>query len=645
MRLATVKLRRAMATSRCTRVQTCLRCWVGSPGRCGVPTRTCNIDMRPYNIADPQQNRVEARAAIATSSVAPQSDGEGLARTGAQDEDLRTQPRAADARQMFVPSALQPGGRGQPQTVLEESVSEPANVGRVHFDRAKFCAAQGDVSGAILAYEAAVKVAPDFAQAYSNLGNLYLQSGRRDDALHAYTTAVRANPDLAPVYCNLANVLIELERCDEAIAASATALRLAPDLYEAHANLCRAYRRSGRDREALAPALRATELRPDRDAFVNLGATAFQLDVLGIALDANRRALELDAMCAAAHTNLGWIYHVTGRHTEAIAAGEAAIAAQPDFALAHVNLALSLLICGDFARGWDEYVWIWHDPARPAQYQYLDRVTLWNGESFAGRQLLITFDQGFGDAIQMVRYLPAVKARGGHVILEVKPALISLFAGLPGVDELHVRSDVAILADDVDLQIPLLGLPRALATELNSIPAPIPYLRAQQERVDFWRPRLESPARLRVGIVWAGSPDRDSDRHRSVRLEDFAALGAIDGIAWFGLQKGRDEERRSCGSFTLDPLGAEIGDFADTAAILTQLDLVIAVDTAIVHLAGALGTPVWTLLQFAPDWRWLLARLDSPWYPTMRLFRQPTRGDWASVFAEVTRGLRAFKPN
>jgi hypothetical protein len=324
---------------------------------------------------------------------------------------------------------------------------------------------------------------------------------------------------------------------------------------------------------------------------------------------------------------------------------------QPELVPAHVNLALSLLVLGNFARGWDEYVWMWRALAerwpRPHRnpYQHLDRVTLWSGETFAGRQLLITLDQGYGDAIQMVRYLPAVKARGGRVILEVRAALVQLFADLPGVDELRVAGDGAMLADDVDLdlQVPLLGLPRALATNLTSIPAPIPYLRAQPERVARWRRRLESPARLRVGIVWAGNPGHDSDRRRSVRLEDFVALGGIDGIAWFGLQKGRNEERQSCGSFTLDPLGAEIGDFADSAAILAQLDLVIAVDTAIVHLAGAMGKPVWTLLPFAADWRWLLARGDSPWYPTMRLFRQPTAGDWASVFAEVARELRALQ--
>jgi hypothetical protein len=336
---------------------------------------------------------------------------------------------------------------------------------------------------------------------------------------------------------------------------------------------------------------------------VNLGVAARSVDAFDVAFDAYQRALELDATCAEAHCNLGALYHLTGLYAEAIAACETAIALRPDFAMAHTNLGFSLLICGDFVRGWDEFVWLWRLPDRCID-AYLDRVPLWNGEPFAERSLLITLDVGFGDAIQMVRYLPAVKARGGRVIL---------------------------------------GLPRALATDLSSIPAPIPYLRAQPERIERWRSRLESSARLRVGIVWAGNPGHYNDRHRSCGLEDFAALGGVVGIAWFGLQKGREEERRSCGSFTLDPLGAEIGDFADTAAILTHLDLVIAVDTAVVHLAGAMGRPVWTLLAFAPDWRWLLGRADSPWYPTMRLFRQPTAGDWASVFAEVARELRALQ--
>jgi tetratricopeptide (TPR) repeat protein len=485
--------------------------------------------------------------------------------------------------------------------------------------------------------------APDSAEAHAARGDWYLQLGRRDDALRAYAEAIRAKPDFPAVYSNLGAVLIDLERYDEAIRILEGALWLAPDIPEVHANLGQAYRRSGRPREAIAASRRALELRPEyRDAFLNIAAAAREIEAFDVALDASRCAIELDPTSAQTLYNLAWLCHATGRYAEAVGANEAAIALRPDYVEAHANLALSLLMGGNFTRGWEEYAWTWRLPAKRASYPCFDRATLWNGEAFAGRQLLITREQGFGDAIQIVRYLPAIKARGGRVVLETPPALAALFEGLPGLDELRIVQDGASPPGDVDLQVPLLGIPGALATDLHSIPAPIPYLRAPADRIERWRGRLECSARLRVGIVWAGNSRHADDGRRSARLEDFAPLGAFADIAWFGLQKGRDEERRSCAGFTFDPLGADIGDFADSAAILSRLDLVIAVDTAIVHLAGAMGKPVWTVLAHVPDWRWMIGRGDSPWYPTMRLFRQPRPGDWASVFAAVARELQVF---
>jgi len=286
----------------------------------------------------------------------------------------------------------------------------------------------------MLAYEAAVLLAPDFAEAHSNLGNLYVQAGRPDDALLAYAAALRVKPDFAAVYSNLGALLVDLERYDVAIRALQAALLLAPETPEVYANLGQALRRSGRFREAIAASRRAIELRPDyRDAYLNLSVAAFEVDEFEVALDASRRALEIDATSAETNYNRGWLCQATGRYAEAAAAYEAAIAARPDYAQAHVNLAFSLLSCGDFARGWEEYIWTWRLPAKRAQYPYLDRATLWNGEAFSGAQLLITREQGFGDAIQMARYLPAVKARGGRVVLEAAPALVPLFEGLPGI--------------------------------------------------------------------------------------------------------------------------------------------------------------------------------------------------------------------
>jgi hypothetical protein len=256
--------------------------------------------------------------------------------------------------------------------------------------------------------------------------------------------------------------------------------------------------------------------------------------------------------------------------------------------------------------------------------------------------LLVTREQGFGDAIQMARYFPALKARGGTVAVEIAPALAPLFATAPGIDELFVVTDAVEPRADIDVHIPLLGLPGAFRTDLASIPSGVPYLHADPAKIARWSSRLAGDARLRVGIAWAGSPGHVDDRHRSCRLSDFEPLARVEGVAWFGLQKGRDEDLRESGALRLEPLGPEIEDFADTAAIMTALDLVISVDTATAHLAGALGRPVWTLLPVVPHWSYLLEREDSPWYPTMRLFRAQLPGDWPGVFRNVERALRAL---
>ncbi len=518
-----------------------------------------------------------------------------------------------------------------------------SNQAVARYNRAVQLQGQGDIAGAAVAYEDATRSNPRFAEAWSNLGNVYRQLGRRDDALRAYEAAIRTKPDFAAVHCNLGALLIELERYGEATRALEAAIRLAPQLPEAYANLGQALRRDRRYEASIAASRKAIELRPNyRDAYLNLGAAAFEIDELDDALLANRRAIEIDPAHAQAHCNLASVFHALGRYEEAIAACERAIALRPDYAEAHANLALSLLLAGDFRRGWSEYAWIWRLPSKRSAYPYLDRFPLWDGTPFPGRRLLVTREQGFGDAILMARFMPLVKALGGAVALEVPAPLASLFAHCPGVDELRIVADVSTPREDIDLYIPLLGLPGALRTELASIPARVPYLFPDPAKVESWSARLASDAPLRVGIAWAGNPQQVDDRHRSCSLEQFSRLGDVDGIAWFGLQKGRDETLRESGRLKLDPLGSEISDFSDTAAILSVLDLIITVDTSVAHLAGALGRRAWVLVAFVPHWSYLLKREDSVWYPTMRLFRQPHAGDWASVLAKIARELRAL---
>lgn len=515
------------------------------------------------------------------------------------------------------------------------------NKAVARYNQAVILHGQGDVAGAVRGYEDATSMHPRFAEAWSNLGNAYRQLGRRDDALRAYDAAIRAKPDFAVVHCNRGALLIELERHGDAIGALQSAIRLAPALPEAHANLGQALRRDGQFEAAMEASRKAIALRPDYgDAYVNLAAAAFEVDALDEALRATQRAAELDPANAQSYFNTARVLHAMGRYEEAIAACDRAIALQPDHVEAHANRALSVLLTGDFARGWAEYPWIWRLPTKRASYPYLDRFPLWNGQPFPGRRLLITREQGFGDAILMARYMPLVKARGGTVELETQPALASLFAHLPGVDELRIVEDVTTPRGDVDLHIPIMGLPWALQTGLASIPARVPYLSPDPAKVERWSARLNRDARLRVGIAWAGNPHQVDDRHRSLSLPQFGAFGAIDGIAWFGLQKGRDESLRESGPLKLDPLGSEIADFSDTAAILSVLDLVITVDTSVAHLAGALGRPTWVLVPFVPHWSYLLDRADSLWYPTMRLFRQSRPGDWTATCSEIAAALR-----
>ena len=571
------------------------------------------------------------------------------------------------------------GRRSDALRAYEEAIRAKPDLALPYYNLAALLIDLGRCDEALAAAETAVRLAPDFYHAHAQLSQAYRHGGRDREALVPALRAAELRPD-RDAYLNLGFAAFGLDefdlaidanrralaldaacpeaysnlgwlyhltgRDDEAIAACTAAIALRPDFAAAHDNLGVVYQSVGRHAEAVASGEAAVAVQPDFAlAHCNLGAAYHSAGRDAEALAACQAAIALQPNFAAAHCNLGAVYHSTGRYAEAIAAFTEAIAQQPDFASAHFNRGLSLLVRGDFARGWEEYVWTQRVPAARARFPYLDRVPLWNGEPFAGRRLLVTSDQGFGDAIQFARYLPAVKALGGSVILEAQAALVPLFADLRGVDELRFHTGRADLADLVDLQIPLSGLPRAFGTDLASIPTQMPYLRALPERVERWRPRLRARARVRVGIVWAGNCDYPDDRRRSVPLDDFAVLGETADIAWFGLQKGRDEDRRSSAPLMLDPLGSEIIDFADTAAIIAQLDLVIGVDTSVVHLAGALGKPAWTLLPFVPDWRWLLERGDSPWYPSMRLFRQPAAGDWAAVFGEIARELRAFRPS
>jgi tetratricopeptide (TPR) repeat protein len=400
-----------------------------------------------------------------------------------------------------------------------------------------------------------------------------------------------------------------------------------------------AYQR-GRAADALPMLERAVTLRPEEPEFHNnLGLALMQVDRVEDAVGAYRRALARNPSHATALSNLGLALLACNALPEAIDALRKAVTLRPDYGEAHWNLALALLANGEFAQGWREYEW------RLALRKLGGAVPLppaprWTGEPLAGKRLLVTTEQGLGDALQFIRYARVLAERGAHVVVQSPEPLRRLLATAPGVAGVIGRDQGP---PECDAHVPLLSVPGIVGTPASDVPAAVPYLTADGERrravaTDLARIAGEAP---RIGVAWAGARDNTSDRHRSCPLALLAPLLALPGIRWFSLQKNAEDDVAALPTASPLTLLDARNDFDGTAALVAELDLVVTVDTSIAHLAGALARPTWILLPFAPDWRWRLARSDSPWYPTARLFRQPRRGDWAAAIAELRTALVA----
>jgi Tfp pilus assembly protein PilF len=368
----------------------------------------------------------------------------------------------------------------------------------------------------------------------------------------------------------------------------------------------------------------------------DMGGILTRMGRLEEALESYDRAAELQPDDPAALNGRGLGRSLKGRYEEAITAFTRAIEIKPDYPAAHFHLGLALLVTGRFAQGWEEYEWRWavehSTSARPPL-----PLASWNGESLAGKGIYLYTEQGLGDAIMFARYAPMVAARGGTVLFCVRPSLKALLADLPGV-QVGVEGDTG---PRCDYMCALLSLPRIFKTDLASIPADVPYIHASPERIATWQRRIPRDGRLNVGLVWAGARGFSGDSQRTIGLAPMLPLLDDPRIRFVSLHAElRDDD---AALMTQHPevahFGSELGDFADTAALIAQLDLVISVDSAVAHLAGAMAKPVWILLPFNPDFRWLVGREDSPWYPTARLFRQPAAGDWPSVIARVRDAL------
>jgi tetratricopeptide (TPR) repeat protein len=485
----------------------------------------------------------------------------------------------------------------------------------------------------------ALRLQPDFVEAHINLGVALQKQGKLEEALASLHQALRLQPDSAEAHNNLGNVLQEQGQLDEAQACYQQALHLRPDYAEAHNNLGNVLQKQGKLVEALACLQQALRLKPDyTEAHNNLGNVLQKQGKLVEALACLQHALRLKPDFAEAHYNLGNVLKEQGQLTEALASYQQALRLTPDYAEAHWNRALVWLLAGDFEQGWPEYEWRWQrQEASPPRFPQ----PRWDGASLHGQTILLWAEQGLGDTLQFVRYAPLVQARGGCVLVACQPALVPLLSRCPGIDQLLSQGSPL---PPFDAWAPLLSLPGLLQTTLATVPRTVPYLFPDPERVQYWRQELHPLEGFKIGIVWQGNSRHQNDKQRSIPLAQFEPLARVERVQLISLQKGAGREQLEAVAerFPVIDLGQRLdGDsLADAAAAMQNLDLLIACDTALAHLAGALGVPVWLALPFAPDWRWLLEREDSPWYPSMRLFRQQKWGDWDEVFARMAAALQ-----
>ena len=472
---------------------------------------------------------------------------------------------------------------------------------------------------------------PQHADSRHLMGVLAHQVGNDAVAEQLIREAIALEPRMGAFHANLGNVLRAQGRSVEALACYQTALDLEPASATAHNNLALGLKAVGRLDEAEAAARRAIALKPDvAEARAALGAILADAGRLEAAEKDLRAAIALRPHYPEAYDDLGTVLKEQGRTPEAVAAFREAIRLKPDLANAHNNLAMALLAEGAFEEGWREYEWRWKT-LRLGQAWRGFAQPQWRGEAGEGRTLLLWAEQGYGDTIQFCRYAALAKACGFRVLLEVQPPLARLLTGLEGVDQLVVQGEVL---PPFDLHCPLLSLPLVLGTGLATLTRLPPYLGVDPAEVLGWAKRLGEDGRLKVGVAWTGNPNTTAHGRRSLPLEQLARLAEAPGVRLVSLQKDASEPDLPI----LDLMG-EAGDFADTAALIANLDLVISVDTAVAHLAGAMGKPVWLLDRFDPDWRWLSGRGDSPWYPTMTIYRQPAPWDWGVVIEVVMKHL------
>jgi tetratricopeptide (TPR) repeat protein len=586
---------------------------------------------------------------------------------------LASDPRHAHSLHFLGEIARRSGRLVLAVALIEKAIAIDPGIAAYHYNLANTQRDQGRLDDAVASYGRALALAPEYAEAHNNLGLVLERLGRLDEAASHYHRTLTFRPDFAAAHNNLANLLKHQGKLDEAIASYRTAISLNPAYPDAHHNLGIVLRDIGRLNEAIACYRHALTLRPafsetlnnlgialkdqgrfdeaidcfrqilarepdNSEAHNNLGNAQREAGRLDEAVSSYRNALAIKPDNPEAPNNLGIALHNQGRLDEALVEYRTALAAAPDNADFHWNLALAHLQRGDFSIGWREYEWRVHTR------HYVRRTfskPAWKGDALNEQTILLYAEQGNGDTIQFARYARLVKDMGAaRVVVECQAGLARLLQDMSGIDSVVTAGEALPF---FDCHASLLSLPFLFETVLETIPATVPYLQPNLSLAEAWRTQLKAQG-PNIGLVWRGSAEHKNDRWRSIAPASLAEICVGSNVNWYSLQKdARPDEIKELSRYaSIQDCGADLHDWADTGALVSGLDLVVTVDTGVAHLAGALGRPVWVLLPFNPDWRWLLDRSDSPWYPTMRLFRQPSPGDWEGVFTQVRKALKDF---
>jgi Tfp pilus assembly protein PilF len=463
----------------------------------------------------------------------------------------------------------------------------------------------GDLPHAREHFHSLTQADPMLVEAWYALGGIDQLQGNIALAITSYTRVLELDCDHVETLNNLSVALQSQGKADEASACLRRAIHIKPEYAEAHSNLGNSLKDQGKLEEAI---------------------TCYE------------RAIELNPNYFDAYNNLGNALRASGQLARSVSCYDQALRLIPDHPLVHLSRALSWLQMGDFERGWPEYEW----RLRCKEYAIpAFRQPRWDGSPLQGRSILLYAEYGFGDTIQFIRYAPHVRERGGYVILACKKPIARLMTACAGVEQVVSEGDVL---PEFTVYAPLMSLPLSFGTTLSSVPANVPYIATDVELKNRWSTEIGMPDSFKIGVVWQGNPDYRQDRERSFRLAQLEGIARIPGVQLLSFQRvfGVEQLREVEGRFSVLDVGGKTSDFMDIAAALQSLDLVIAPDTSIAHLAGALGVRVWVALAFAPDSRWLEERSDSPWYPSMRLFRQKRRGNWDEVFEQMVVELRGL---